>query len=62
VLRRGDELYVKVGTSTRSLILPAALSRCAVRSARLEDGRLEVRFVAEQVAPERVSARHATRP
>ena len=42
--RRGDELYVKVGGHTRSLLLPSALLRCDVAGAGLADGQLEVRF------------------
>lgn len=44
LLRRGDELYIKVGTHTRSIMLPAALTRCDVGGARMADGRLTVRF------------------
>jgi arsenite-transporting ATPase len=44
VLRRGDELLVKVGTSTRSLLLPAALRRGEVVGATLADGELTVRL------------------
>jgi arsenite-transporting ATPase len=42
--RRGDELYVKLGGYTRSLLLPAALQRCEVTGAGLTAGALEVRF------------------
>ena len=41
---RGDELYVKVGAYTRSILLPAALRRCHIAGAGLADGRLQVRF------------------
>ncbi|WP_108668150.1 ArsA family ATPase [Euzebya rosea] len=41
---RGDELYVKVGQYTRSILLPAALRRCSIAGAGLHDGRLQVRF------------------
>jgi arsenite/tail-anchored protein-transporting ATPase len=44
VLRKGDELHVKVGAHQRSLLLPAALQRGEVVGARVVDGRLEVRF------------------
>jgi arsenite/tail-anchored protein-transporting ATPase len=44
VLRRDDELYVRVGSYQRSLLLPAALQRGDVAGARLVDGRLEVSF------------------
>lgn len=52
VLRRGDELLVKVGASTRSLLLPAALRRGEVVRATLADGELTVRLaVPEGGAP-----------
>ncbi|MGI9018405.1 MAG: ArsA family ATPase [Euzebya sp.] len=41
---RGDELYVKVGTYTRSILLPAALRRCVITAAGLEEGRLRLTF------------------
>lgn len=41
---RADELYVKVGTHTRSILLPAALRRCRITGAGLRDGRLRVTF------------------
>lgn len=48
---RGDELYVKVGGHTRSILLPAALRRCDVAGAGLVDGRLHVRFAARAPGP-----------
>lgn len=50
VLRRGDELLIKVGRSTRSLLLPAALRRGEVAGATLADGELTVRLVAPDAA------------
>ena len=52
--RRADELYVKVGSYTRSVVLPAALRRCDVASAALAGDELVVRFVArpEERAPD----------
>lgn len=44
--RRGDELIVTVGSYRRVLPLPAALARAAVSGARLDAGRLRVRFTA----------------
>jgi arsenite/tail-anchored protein-transporting ATPase len=58
VFRRGDELYVKVGASTRTLVLPAALQRCTVAGAGMRDGRLEVRFR----APDPAAAADAAEP
>lgn len=42
--QRGDELYVRIGSATRSIMLPAALRRCQVSAAGLRDGRLVVDF------------------
>ena len=44
VHRKADELYVRVGSYKRSLILPHALQRLDVKQARLTDEGLEVRF------------------
>jgi arsenite/tail-anchored protein-transporting ATPase len=44
VLQRGDELYIKVGAYTRSILLPGVLARRAVAGASLADGALVVRF------------------
>jgi arsenite-transporting ATPase len=44
VHRKADELYVRVGSYKRSLILPHALQRLEVKQARLSDEGLEVRF------------------
>jgi arsenite/tail-anchored protein-transporting ATPase len=48
--RRGEELYVRVGSYKRNLILPATLQRMVVRGASFLDDRLEIAFG----APERV--------
>jgi arsenite/tail-anchored protein-transporting ATPase len=50
--RHGDELIITVGSYRRVLPLPAALARGVVAGARLDEGRLQVRF----------SPREATRP
>jgi arsenite/tail-anchored protein-transporting ATPase len=44
VFRKGDELYVRVGTHKRNLILPQMLQRLDVREAVFVGDRLEVRF------------------
>lgn len=44
LLRRGDELYVKIGAYTRSIVLPAALRRCEVVSAGFSGDRLQIEF------------------
>jgi arsenite-transporting ATPase len=54
VFRKGDELFVRVGSYKRSLILPAALQRLEVRQARFVDDGLEIRFA------ERAGARART--
>jgi arsenite/tail-anchored protein-transporting ATPase len=53
LFRRGDELYVKVGSYTRSIVLPVALRRCDVGGAQMTDGRLLVRFAPPEPEPER---------
>lgn len=42
--RKGDELFVRVGSHKRNLILPQALQRLDVRDAQLVDDRLEIKF------------------
>jgi arsenite-transporting ATPase len=44
VHRKGDELYVRVGSYKRNLILPHALQRLDVKHARFVDDGLEIRF------------------
>ncbi|MGI8938707.1 MAG: ArsA family ATPase [Iamia sp.] len=46
--RHGDELLVTVGPYRRALVLPDSLVRRAVAGARLEGGRLHVRFGPER--------------
>jgi arsenite-transporting ATPase len=43
--RRGDDIAVTVGASRRLITLPSALRRCDIEGARLDAGRLIVRFV-----------------
>ena len=49
VFRKGDELFVRVGSYKRNLILPQTLQRLDVKEASFVEGRLEVRFAREQV-------------
>ncbi|HVM11175.1 MAG TPA: TRC40/GET3/ArsA family transport-energizing ATPase [Actinomycetota bacterium] len=42
--RKGDDLYIRVGSYKRNFILPQALQRLEVREARFIEDRLEVRF------------------
>jgi arsenite/tail-anchored protein-transporting ATPase len=44
VHRKADELYVRVGSYKRNLILPQALQRLDVKQARFVDDGLEIRF------------------
>jgi arsenite-transporting ATPase len=47
--RHGDELIITVGSYRRVLPLPAALARGVVAGARLDEGRLQIRFSPRQV-------------
>src|SRR6266536_1041211 len=51
VFRKGDELYVRLGSYKRNLILPQALQRLDVQEASFAEDRLEVRFAREPKAP-----------
>jgi arsenite-transporting ATPase len=42
--RRGDELYVRVGTYKRNLVLPQTLQRLEVRGANFVGDHLEIAF------------------
>jgi arsenite-transporting ATPase len=44
VFRKGDELYIRVGTYKRNLVLPQSLQRLDVQEANFVGDRLEVRF------------------
>ncbi|TCC50146.1 ArsA family ATPase [Kribbella capetownensis] len=48
--RHGDELIITVGSYRRVLPLPAALARGVVAGARLDEGRLQVRFAPRESA------------
>jgi arsenite-transporting ATPase len=47
VYRRGDELFVRVGSYKRNLILPATLRRLDIREANFAGDRLEIAFARE---------------
>ncbi|WP_432949395.1 ArsA family ATPase [Kribbella sp. CA-253562] len=49
--RHGDELIVTVGSYRRVIPLPAALARGVVAGARLDDGKLQVRFAPRDPLP-----------
>jgi arsenite-transporting ATPase len=48
IYRKGDELYVRVGSYKRSLVLPHALQRLDVRQARFVEEGLEIRFAEKE--------------
>ena len=48
VVKRGDELTVRIGAYRRNIILPTVLARLSPGTARLEDRNLRIPF-AEQV-------------
>jgi arsenite-transporting ATPase len=50
VFRKGEELYVRVGSYKRNLVLPQTLQRLDVKEATFVDDRLEVRFAREAAA------------
>jgi arsenite-transporting ATPase len=54
--RKGEELYIRVGSYKRNLILPQALQRLDVKQARFVDEGLEVRFAEKERPGRRVSA------
>jgi arsenite/tail-anchored protein-transporting ATPase len=58
--RRGDELFVRVGSYKRNLVLPQILQRLSVREASFVEDRLEIRFSREPRAAQAAAARHAT--
>src|SRR6266705_19064 len=59
--RRGDELFVRVGSYKRNLILPQILQRLSVREASFVEDRLEIRFSREPRPAQAAAARQATR-
>jgi arsenite-transporting ATPase len=52
VYRKGDDLYVRIGSHKRNLVLPHALQRLEVKQARFVDEGIEIRF-AEKERPVR---------
>ncbi len=49
VFRKADELFIRLGSYKRNLILPQTLQRLQIQEASFSDGRLEVRFAREPV-------------
>jgi arsenite-transporting ATPase len=63
VHRRGDELFVKVGSYKRNLVLPQTLKRMVVREANFAGDRLEILFGrSPRPNPAPVRASDQTRP
>jgi arsenite-transporting ATPase len=50
LMRKGDDLYVKVGQYRRTFVLPATLARLDVAGAAFEGDRLEIRFERKETA------------
>jgi arsenite-transporting ATPase len=48
IYRKADELYVRVGSYKRNLILPHALQRLEVKQARFTDEGIEIRFAEKE--------------
>ncbi|MGH2710733.1 MAG: ArsA family ATPase [Actinomycetota bacterium] len=56
VHRKGDELYIRVGSYKRNLILPLALQRLDIKQARFTEDGLEIRFAEKERPGKKVSA------
>jgi arsenite/tail-anchored protein-transporting ATPase len=50
LMRKGDDLYVKVGPYKRAFVLPSALSRLDIENASLEGDRLVITFARAEAA------------
>jgi arsenite-transporting ATPase len=48
LIRRGDELVIRMGAARRNIVLPRILARMTHSGARLEGGQLRVRFSARE--------------
>jgi arsenite/tail-anchored protein-transporting ATPase len=57
IYRKGDELYVRVGSYKRNLILPHALQRLDIRQARFVEEGLEIRFTEKESTRARTAGR-----
>jgi arsenite-transporting ATPase len=44
LLRKGEDIHVKVGPYRRAFMLPTVLSRLDIADAKFEDGRLNISF------------------
>jgi arsenite-transporting ATPase len=54
--RKGEELYIRIGSYKRNLILPQALQRLDIKQARFVEDGLEVRFAEKERPARRVGA------
>jgi arsenite/tail-anchored protein-transporting ATPase len=57
VFRKADELFVRVGSYKRNLVLPHTLQRLEVKEASFAEDWLEIRFAREAGAPARAGSR-----
>jgi arsenite-transporting ATPase len=57
VYRKGEELYIRVGSYKRNLVLPQTLQRLDVKEANFVEDRLEVTFAREGAASQAAGSR-----
>jgi len=57
VYRKADELFLRVGTYKRNLVLPQTLQRLEVKEANFVEDRLEIRFARNEDSPARAGSR-----
>jgi arsenite-transporting ATPase len=57
VFRKADELFVRVGSYKRNLVLPQTLQRLEVKEASFVEDRLEIRFARDAETPARMGTR-----
>ena len=48
ILKNGDEMIIQVGRYRRNIVLPRTIVNLPVKSAKLEDKKLVIRFTAEE--------------
>jgi arsenite-transporting ATPase len=63
LMRKGDDLYVRVGAYKRTFLLPTVLTRLDITGATFEDDRLVISFskAGESPAPEQPKKRSTKR-
>jgi arsenite-transporting ATPase len=57
VFRKADELFLRVGSYKRNLVLPHTLQRLEVKEASFVGDRLEIRFARDAGTPARAGSR-----